>query len=136
MARYDSHSRGSPFPLKTGTSKLFFQSSGIFPSVTILLHRSVNHSNLSSSAAANISDVTPDGPVALPFLVFFSAFSTSVLVILQLGPSIFSQKTSLSQVFSSFSSFYIKSFHVFLMPMLSITILPVESFEQFTPNTN
>src|SRR5260221_4660535 len=105
MARYDPHCRGSPFPLKIGTSKLFFQSSGIFPYVTILLHRSVNHSNPSSSAAANISDITPDGPAAFPFLVFFNAFSPFVLVILQLGPWVFSQKTLLSQAFSSFSSF-------------------------------
>src|SRR5260221_7767361 len=123
MALYVPHSRGSPFPLKTGTSKPF---SCLHESSPILLHRSVNDSNPSPSAAANISDITPDGPAALPFLVFFNAFSTSVLVILQLGPRSSHKRHHYPRYSPHLALLHIVFPCFFLMPMLSITILPVE----------
>src|SRR5207245_10305265 len=101
-----NHSPEHPIFLYTLINQLFLQSSGIFPSVTIELHKSVTHLAPASPDAFNISATTPDGPAALPTSMAVIAACTSCTEIHSAGPltSRTSSRLPLSQSHSSFNS--------------------------------
>jgi hypothetical protein len=66
-----------PFCLYSGIITLFFQSLGITFPLHILFSNTCNHSTPSSHNAFTISAPIPDGPVAFPHLVLFTALRTS-----------------------------------------------------------
>ena len=80
------HTSGSPFPLYTGTRILFLESSGIQPSFTMLLIRSVIYLELKPPTAFIISLTTPVGPAAFPIFNHLIADATSSPEMRQWGP--------------------------------------------------
>ena len=112
IALYEPYTSGSPFPLYTVTRILFLQSSGIQPSLTMLLIRSVIHLVPKPLDAFIISLNSPVGPAAFPIFNPLIAASTSSSEIRHQGPITSGQSTSPSQSFSTFRCFSIYFLHI------------------------
>ena len=126
IAVYEPHTSGSPFPCTQATG-YSLQSSGIHPSLTMMLIRSVIQLVRKPPYAFTIQLTTPAGPAAFPILIQhteqvpieldISAMKEYVIIIIaaasscskmrQQGSLTSGQSTSPSQLFSTFGSFSI-----------------------------
>ena len=104
IALYEPHTSGSPSPLYTCTRILFLQSSGIQPSLKMLLIRSFIHLVPKPPDAFIISLTTTVGPTAFPIFNHLIAAATSSSEMRQQGPITSGQLTSPFHSFSTFRS--------------------------------
>src|SRR5687768_9758129 len=120
------------------TIQLFFQSSGILPSLTTALHMSVTHCTPASPEAFSISTSTPDGPAAFPLLALDSADRTSCTEKHSHGPLTASTSPNPSRFHSnsSFNNVSKYSFYTSFTSSSSTITRPTLFFTLHAPTTS